>query len=80
MKLMNFYLRMNKGASSDNYEYGVIDKVTITETTGILGSLALGNNVGSLSGTDTVTVTAASKTSFPGVKAGQFYNDSALQQ
>ena len=44
----SFYLRMNKGASGDNYEYGVIDKVTITETTGILGSLALGNNVGSL--------------------------------
>ena len=74
----SFYLRMNKGASGDNYEYGVIDKVTITETTGILGSLALGNSVGSTGWYWYSNRYCCFKNFFPGVKAGQFYNDSAF--
>ncbi|PQM55454.1 MAG: hypothetical protein CML39_08070, partial [Rhodobacteraceae bacterium] len=73
-----FYLRMNKGATGETYEPGVYDDVTITQPSGMLGTIALGGNSGSISGTDTVTVTAASKTSFPGHKAGQFFNDFAF--
>ena len=48
-----FYLRMNKGATGETYEPGVYDDVTITQPSGMLGTIALGGNSGSISGTDT---------------------------
>ena len=69
---------MNTDATSDSFEPGVYDKVIITQPTGMLGIKALGGNSGALAGTDTVTVSAASKTTFPGNKGGQFFNDFAF--
>ena len=74
----SFYLRMNKGATGETFEAGVYDEVTITQPTGMLGIQLLGGNSGALAGTDTVTVTAASKTYFPGHQNGQFLNDFAF--
>ena len=74
----SFYLRMNKGATGETFESGVYDKVTITQPTGMLGTQLLGGNSGALAGTDTVTVTAATKTYFPGYQSGQFLNDFAF--
>ena len=68
---------MNQSASSNSLVNGVWDYVWITSPSGMLASLG-SIDAGNVSGADTVTVTSASKTLFPGHKSDQFFNDYAF--